>query len=367
MPPYKAIFIADLHMNNSMLYSVVVENGITDRLKHQLSVFDHMYEVAKKEGVEDIFIVGDIFDRSLVDAVTLTHTVEAISKTPVPIRIVAGNHDAASSKGGRFTVEAFGAMGNESVSLLHGQYSPKKWLKFTAIPFMPVEETKKEINKYDTLKKTNKEVNVLLFHNSVLGCDHLEWTCDDGLDPEEMLKRFDYAIGGHFHKHQIFGPRNAGMYCGAPLHHNFGDKDRDAGFWLITFTKNGMVKKFIRTKCPKFHLIKRMVKDDSWSSGDYVRLEVECTAAEWTEKKPIAEKFCSGVVGVNIHYKHKPVYHHKKRLTTGDDSGGTVSLLDALKSYVDSGDVVSDGLDVDELKRIGNEVFLKVRSENGIV
>lgn len=354
-------------MNNKLLLSKVVENGVTDRLMDQLSIFDHLYEVATEESVDDIFIVGDVFDRSLVDAVTLTHTVEAISKTPVMMNIIAGNHDAASMKGGRFTVEAFGAMKNKNVRLLHGEYKPKKWLKFVSIPFMPVDDTNEVIKKYGTVKNADA-VNVLLFHNSVLGCDHLEWTCDDGLDPDDMLDRFDYAIGGHFHEHQTFGRDGAGMYCGAPMHHNFGDAGRKAGFWLASFTKKGMKKKFIPSRCPKFHVIESTDKKTrQFRAGDYVRLEVKCTNAEWTEIGPEYLEYCESMENVNAHVKHKPVYHHKKRLAVADSNkaGVKLSLEKAITEYIGSGDVVLDGLKPDILKKIGHQVLSKVRAEHG--
>lgn len=365
MKTYKALFTADIHFSNKLPYSKVVKDGVTDRLIDQIKLFKQIYKIADKENVDDIFILGDFFDRSLVDAVTLTYATKAITSATKPLKLLAGNHDSANSKGGRFVTEAFGAMGNKNVKLLNGHYKPNDWLSFLSVPFMPIDDTNLELNKN---KSYNTDlINVLLFHNSVMACDHSDWICDDGLDPIFLTERFNYVIGGHFHEHQKFGAKKNGMYCGAPMHHSFGDKGREAYIWVITFSEDGTVKrKKYKSKTPKFYVTNKLDINKNWKPGDYVRVEIKCTNAEWVELGPKAQKFCDGLEGIKAFCKQKPVYHHKNRIISeSTDSKEKLSLSDAINTYVNSGDIVTDGLDIKKLKTIGKDILNEIKSKNG--
>jgi len=362
----RVLFTADLHSSNHLPYSKPMENSITDRLLDLLEVIHKIINCAESYKAEAIFILGDTFDRSLVDAVTLTHTIKALTKTTIPIYVLPGNHDANSIRGGRFLVEAFGAIKHDKLKYLDKDVFLRDWLRFIPIPFMTIEETENRIK--EKKKEINEKlVNVLLFHNSILGCEHLEWVCDDGLDPELLTTDFNYAFGGHFHRPQSFGKNNNGFYVGAPLHHSFGDKDRMAGFSIVEFHKDGKIKKsFIKSEAPSFHTTDKLKIGDKWQVGDYVRIIIECTHSDWITKKPQVEMFCDSMEGINISYKHKPIYHHKKRLASSKKEE-KITLEKALEDYVVSSEVVFGDLNRDILKAHGNRILQEVRTENGII
>lgn len=366
MKSYRTIITADLHSSNRLPYSKPIENGMTDRLQDVINVIENLLEAAVTYKAESIFILGDIFDRSLVDAVTLTHTTRALAKTPVDMYVMAGNHDANSIRGGRFVVETFGVIDHDKLRYLDKKIKVNDWLKFIPIPFMTVEETEKRIKKEK--KKLDKNyINVLFFHNSVLGCDHLEWTCDDGLDPDLLTTGFNYAFGGHFHNPQKFGKNDNGYYVGAPLQHNFGDKERRAGFWVVDFYSDGdMDKSYVYGGAPLFYVTNKLNVDKRWKKGDYVRIEVECTHSDWINKKTEVEMFCDSLEGINVSYKHKPIYHHKKRLASVGKED-KITLETALNDYVSSTEVVVGELDKERLRSLGHEILQEVRTENGII
>jgi DNA repair exonuclease SbcCD nuclease subunit len=365
--PYRTIVTADLHISNRLPHSKPIGDGVTDRLQDAISLVKRINAKAKKCGAESTFILGDTFDRSLVDAVTLTHTTRAIVGTKVPMYILPGNHDANNIRGGRFVVEAFGAIEHNLVRYLDKVVSPRSWLNFIPIPFTTVAEAEDRIR--EVKKKIDKKVtNVLLFHNSVLGCDHLEWTCDDGLDAKLLTTGFDYALGGHFHEHQIFGKKNNGMYVGAPMHHNFGDRGRRAGYWVIDFHKNGKMEcEFVEGGAPKFHVTEVLKRDEEWNLGDYVRVEVEATHHDWTEVKPKVKAFCDSIEGINMSYKHKPIYHHKKRLSGASKKTESVTIDGAMEEYIGSPGVVTGALKKKRLKKIGREILQEARTEHGTI
>lgn len=362
---YRILATADIHSSNRLPHSKPTCDGMTDRLCDVINVIEKINMSAKNYNVDSIFILGDIFDRSLVDAVTLTQTAKALSETPVTTYIMAGNHDANSIRGGRFVVEAFGVINHDKLVYLDKKISPTNWLNFIPIPFMATIEAKNKIKSYKD-EISNETVNVLLFHNSVLGCNHADWTCDDGLEPDLLTTDFDYALGGHFHAPQQFGENNNGMYLGAPLHHNFGDKDRDAGYWIIDFYEDGDADfDFIDSEAPKFHVTNELIADESWKRGDYVRVELQATNADWVKMKPGVENFIDSLEGLNVSYKHKPIYHHKKRLDVVSGETENVTIEGAIEEYVKSKGIVTGGLNKKRLKNIGIDILHEVRTENG--
>jgi len=212
------------------------------------------------------------------------------------------------------------------------------------------------------------KVNVLLFHNSVLGAKHLGWVCDDGIEGDEVCEGFDWVISGHFHEHQEFGKDSTGMYLSAPMHHHYGDVGRDAGFWIIKFMPDGSREdKFIESKLPRFHKYQAMGDVTDARKGDYLRYEVEATHAEWAKLKPEVKAMCDQLVeeGYHADYKHKPIYHHETRLAPQDEAA-TLTLEDAVSKYAEMTGVVTTGLDVKVLKRIGLETLSAIRSRHGV-
>lgn len=347
--------------------------GITDRLSDQMGLLARVAVTAEK--TDGVFILGDLFDQSRVDAITLTATVGAISAFTKPVRIVAGNHDAVSTKGGRFTVEAFGLMGNENVKYIKfgRNFIPEPWLKFWPLEYCGQETARAALAKIRSRLDPSVQ-NILLLHHSILGCTHIGWTCDDGLTPEEATEEFKATFSGHFHTHQKFGVGGCGMYLGAPLHLRVEDEGRLAGYWIVSFHKDGSIERdFIDGGCPRFHTISWPWKGDKELSGivknDYIRFEFQATQTEWQAGKEALLAMVERLngAGYRASFKHKPVYHHTVR------SVGTVAGAAAFSSaaaspevaadaYVDSADVDTTGLDIKYLKRIGRAALENARS-----
>jgi DNA repair exonuclease SbcCD nuclease subunit len=343
---YKALYISDIHMSNRLPGAKLTADGRTDRLDDQVKLWEHVAETAQAEDVDDIVEVGDLFDKALVDPVTLTTTAECLVKLPVPVRLLPGNHDAASIRGGRFAVEAFGAMQKEGLHFMRtGEpYCPRDWLTLHPLAFMPVGDTRAALAEIRASLDTSV-TNVLLFHNSILGASHLGWKCDDGLSAEEVCEDFNQVVAGHFHEHQTFGPGGIGMYLSAPMHHSYSDVGRTAGYWVITYKRGRGVTdmRYIDPGLPKFHLA--TVKDGAIKTpkgikpGDFLRWNVHATNAEWIALKPqvIEQVEKLKARGIRAEHKHKPVHVSTVRLApedTGDADAPLLSLDRQLKRYV---------------------------------
>lgn len=365
MKSWKMLVTADIHMSNKLPYAIPGENDLTDRFSDQLNVFKQINNIAEKKSVDAVFILGDLFDKSLVDAVTLTHTVEAIMSIETDVMILPGNHDANSIRGGRFVVEAFSRMGKSNVQVIGDKKCESIFvdiggnnLSFWPIAFKPITETKEEI---ELIKgaMSNKSSNVLLMHNSIVGATNLGWKCDSGLEAKE-LDDFDLILSGHFHEYQEF---DGGMYVGSPMHHDFEDVGRENFVWLFEFFEDGSFKKkAIPIESPKFHKFQYGEEElKGFSSGDYVRLEVSATHAKWVAMKAEVERVCGDLKskGVNATYINKFTYQHKTRL--GDEKFDDFTLESALVHYVKSDEVEVDGLNKKKLLEIGKDILAEAK------
>lgn len=368
----KALVSSDLHLSNKLPHARPSANGRTDRFDDQLALLEQMSQIAEERKVDIALLLGDIFDQSLVDAVTLTHSVAGVVKFPCPVYILPGNHDAVNIRGGRFTVEAFGAMGRDHIHYI-GAPEPLAFgnVVFWPCAYAPAADTKATLAAMRARLDKSK-TNVLLFHNSVLGCKHIGWTCDDGLEPEEVCEGFDWVLSGHFHDTQRFGPDGIGMYMGAPMHHHFGDVGRPAGFWVFNFNdkiKGKRSEEWIESNAPKFHTFDRLDAKVSVNTGDYVRFKVSATSADWAAVLPQAKALVSALSmkGIRADFKHDPIYHHEARMRMPSAKAGKAKMtLDrAIADYVGMDGVVVGGLDPERLKAIGREALAAVRSRHG--
>lgn len=369
---FTVLAVADVHMSNKLPYARPTSNGLTDRFQDQLKLWETIHAAADEHDVNAILDLGDLFDKSLVDPVTLTHTVEAILEGDWPHYILPGNHDANSIRGGRFIVEALGKMRQDHIHVLEAgdKLEAQGWLTFWAIPFTTAGPTRTRLAEIRA-EMDKRQVNVLLFHNSVIGARHLGWVCDDGLTPDEVCEGFDWVLSGHFHDQQIFG--TTGLYLGAPMHHSFVDVGREAGFWIIKFRSNRKCNHtFTSTDLPTFHLRDDLDADvDEVQPGDYLRYEIKATHADWAKTKPKARERCEKLreAGIKADFKHKPIYHHEARLVESDETEKTakLSMGAAVSRYVEAADVVKGDLDPKRLKQIGREAIEAVRDSHGLV
>jgi DNA repair exonuclease SbcCD nuclease subunit len=365
---YRSLHISDVHMSNSLPHARQTnKRGVTDRLADQLALWARVYEAAKRARCECIFIQGDLFDHSRSDAITLTETFSALARAPVPVFIVAGNHDGVNTRGERFTVEALSYLKTCRYMETGETFSPRPWLSFWPLEFAPIERTREAL-KAMALKRD--VTNVLLMHNSIVGCTHSGWTCEEGqgLEAAELTDHFDHVLSGHFHDPQKFG-RN-GRYLGAPMHHRFDDVGRPAGFWVMEWRPTGERKEiFVDGGAPRFHALSFSDKEARANlkarSGDYVRVIVRCTHAKLVKRQLAADRFVEELTakGLRASWVHDPVYHHVSRLTA---KAGKVEVLTPRKmvpSYVEAVEVDTSGLDQKALKRLGREIFVAVEGE----
>jgi hypothetical protein len=351
---------------------------MTDRLEDQQRLWRRVHKAARKYECEGIWVLGDLFDNSKTDAVTLTTTTECLTQDPdIDKYLLPGNHDANTIHGGRFTLEAYGAMGLSHVKYVgaqdrdgeHAGYycvSPRPWLNFWCMEYASIKRTREILAAmHEKLEASMYEgVNVLLMHNSVLGCSHVGWVCDNGLDAEEVCRGFTYVLSGHFHDHQLFGDN--GMYLGAPMHHRYDDAGRRSGFHIVTFNRDGsrgVVS--IKGNAPRFHTaVWPDAPAEDPKPRDYLRHEIHATHADYAAMLPeIREAVAAEQAdGIRASYKHKPIYHHEERIESHGDTA-TLTMPAAVSAYADMADVATGTLDKVKLKELGHQALEAAHKE----
>jgi DNA repair exonuclease SbcCD nuclease subunit len=358
------IMTGDVHMSNRLPYAKPSEDGRTDRFEDQLDLLRLMKVKAIQYDAAGIVINGDFFDKASLDPVTLADTMKVVAEIAAEVRMffLPGNHDAASIRGGRFNVEALAVIPGVTLLTKGCVFGVEPWLRIHPLPFAPADENMASVK--EMRKGLDKSYqNILLFHNGVVGCKHLAWVCDDGVQADQLCKKWTAVISGHFHSRQKFG--SCGRYLGAPMQHHFGDAGERRGFYAVSFKVGKAPKfKFIPSKLPEFHKVEGYELDNipTVATGDYVMLVVECTTADWKMIESEAAKTAEalGKMGINAHYKHKPIYHHTDR--AGDSGVEDLSMPSLVSEYVTSSDVVLGELDDELLRSIGQEILKEAQA-----
>lgn len=374
MPSY--LFISDIHMSNNLPFARPTAGGMTDRLEHQLDMWKEVAADAKENGVEGAFVLGDLFDKSKLDPITLVATARAITdfqeEIGAPVWFLPGNHEAVGVKGERFNVEVFGAVGSDLIKYRgEGVVKLHPWLAFHFLEYGTHEATRERLAKAKAQMIDGQ--NILLMHHSITGAESFGWVCDDGLEAEEVCEGFDLTLSGHFHQTQKFGA--TGMYLGSPMHHNYNDVGREATYYIGKFNKGKKPKMYKReTVAPKFHALTydaaTVPADIDWAaegiaSGDYVRLSIRATASDWTASSVVAARLEASAAeqGVRAKAKQVPIPSHRKRTEAASGAKeGSLSLDVLIREYVDHDAVDIGGLDAARLKALGAEILGEARA-----
>ena len=393
--PFKALFTGDIHMNNALPHAKPDHSrycgklGLTDRMVDQIMLFKEIKQIIKVHELDALYILGDLFDHGKLDVITLNETadcIRAISEI-VPVYLLPGNHDAHTTEGLRFNLEAIASLCT-NVFCLRSKTSLgepwqgntpgwcRDWLHFYPMEYMPLNATRDQLGlfreslAFTAMLSPGKSLapiqNILLIHNAINGCKHGDWICDVGLHADDVCYGFDRVLASHFHTHQTFGPDNRGMYLSAPMHHRFDDCGRPTYVWIGEF-RRGAPPSFtsVTTTTPRFYELE-YGDDMSELAGlrerDYLRIRVTATQPDWLELQPVLNELVESMQErcINASVLHRPVYHHKSRIFSEATAAKTeISILDNIQDYVNSEYVDTGSLDKAKLAALGREILSK--------
>jgi len=372
---FRALVTADTHLSNNLPHARPLPDGsgLTDRFHDQLALLEKMATVAKDEKVDAVFILGDLWDKRLLDAVTLRYSLEALAGfAPVPVYVLAGNHDIHSEVGLRSLTEVFEVTGWKhlhAVSRIEA-WEPVKGISFWMLPYMPVEMAREHLGRFrGAIRKGATKAHFLLTHLPVLRADMGGHPSEIGLESHELTEGFNYVLAGHYHRAQDFPPSGttgAGCYVGAPMHLSFADVGNPDDFYLYTFESSGSIQAEAEgSGTPRFHSVQWPATAtghelitaegmDQVRAGDYLRAEVVATHADLVKMQDQIKQAVRALEERQIHFraKHKPIFHHTARIASSG-AGSSLNLEELLTQYVHSPEVEKGELNEERLAVLG--------------
>lgn len=355
---YRALFTADIHCNNHLPYAKRdAETMVTDRLEDTLKVLDSMREHAEANSISDIWILGDLIDKRLVDAITLKLVTRALRRlqTVANVRLIPGNHESYDSNGRHFVLDAF----EEGMDIMVAPVGGDSWvvngIKFAVMPYCP----DRRVTEWLTgLLDSIDRPTVPLLHQTIQGAAVGGWKCPDGIEPV-LLDQFEAVLSGHFHTPQRLSP--VIRYLGAPIQHTFGDKEEVRGYWDIEMESDGTVKSESMVEIldvPRFHewvyaSPKFKAEVSSVGPGDYVKLRVRAPEADISKRMRQANDFCESLLAAGARYARavaEPQAQGTTKARAASD-GGKLVWSQMVSRYLDECDI--GGLSRERLEELG--------------
>jgi DNA repair exonuclease SbcCD nuclease subunit len=377
---YRALFAADIHVGNKLPWAVKDPNTlITDRLIDVLGVLRQMSGYALEHQIRDIWIVGDLIDNRLVDAVTLklvTEEVLAIRELELDngdrlrLFLVPGNHEAGDAACKHFTLDAFASMGiwvggvsdrvgDEQISYIE----PVDGFEVVCMPYLPAPRAQSILEASNFHSPT-----LLLAHQTIKGGMVGGWKSPDGLEPALLESVASWVFSGHFHTAQEVTPRV--HYLGAPVQHRFNDEGDCRGYWDVRWGSDGCTKLMVPVAgAPEFASLQWITSGqgsnelpslDAILPESYINPQVVGSEAQVNKLWITAERWCADARARGAR-SARPVravtaVQNKARMKLGD--GERLTFDTVLSKYLSVTDCM--GLDRQKLEALGKELMADV-------
>jgi DNA repair exonuclease SbcCD nuclease subunit len=260
----KIALTADLHFDLRMRYSHPDTEFITTRMRDHVECFRWIVEEAKSRYCSALYVLGDVFEcRTEIDVGVLDIVCREFNRArslTLPITVLAGNHDCQTRDSTRSSIRAL-----EGIASV--VFAPTIIGPCALVPWSDSEET---LAGHVSQVAGDKSVEYLFTHCLVRDL----YPGGGGVSLETLRPdRFMRIILGDVHTPVDLGNM---QYCGAPMHLDYGDAGRDAGFWILD-TDDDSLQFVGNASSPRFHVIKH---EDSVDVAkpvdiDFVRVEIE--------------------------------------------------------------------------------------------
>jgi DNA repair exonuclease SbcCD nuclease subunit len=345
----------DLHAHNFKAYASINDQGINTRLAFILMIFPQLIDIVKKRLINLVLFGGDLHQvRKHVPTQVLNKTTDAFKELAqlVPIIAIPGNHDDADREGtihsmhtyrdipGVTVIDKFFADGTHGINLM-------------AIPYS---ENLQQVQEFVKNRRfQHKDNSFFLGHLGISGAlAGSDFVYNSQFDPtiEDLLpERFEFGFLSHFHLHQYLAPNF--VYAGAPVQHNWGDKNQDRG--VVIYDTDTKRAEFVPLKSPKFIEIPEGSLSSSFNQ-DFVRV---VSSRLWSEDERESTRLKFNAQSLEI---VKPeTSSNIDKLTPRMALTPTMSVEDMIQEYVKSDIISKDGLDDEYLYSIGKSILTEIQ------
>lgn len=251
----KLFFLGDLQLHAWAQYGSVGVDGINSRILDTINELHRVRKKAIKHHVDNVFIVGDIFqERGKLDVVvmiSLRRCLQKFKKDSISVYLVLGNHDRVAV-GNFHALEMFRdvAIIIDTPSCTSVGFEHGKNIKVGIVPFMSdSKETAKAFREF-------KSCDIILGHTAVQNVKLQSgklWS--DGIKLGDIPKK-PFVFLGHYHT--PIKLRNRVWYLGSLLHVDWSDKGQTKTYAMWD---SGKVS-FFPTHGPEFiELVISSIKD----------------------------------------------------------------------------------------------------------
>ncbi len=264
----KILHLADLHIGIENYGRIDPTTGLHTRLLDYLGRLDEAIDVGLEAGVDLVLIAGDIYKNRSPNPThqrEFARRIRRIVDANIPVFILTGNHDVSPSIGRAHSVEIFGTLAVEGVTI-----ADRPWLypfptragplQIIAIPwvtrhglltreelrlasFGEIEaELRKRLDNFieQTLTELDPDIpTVLTLHGTIdgaqLGAERSMTLGQDLVLTRSMVAQpnIDYVALGHIHRHQVLGEHPPLVYPGSIERVDFGEQAEDKGCVLV--------------------------------------------------------------------------------------------------------------------------------------
>ncbi len=264
----KILHLADLHIGIENYGRIDPSTGLHTRLLDYLGRLDEAIDVGLEAGVDLVLIAGDIYKNRSPNPThqrEFARRIRRIVAANIPVFILTGNHDVSPSIGRAHSVEIFGTLAVEGVTIADRprlyQFTTRAGpLQIIAIPwvtrhglltreelrlasFGEIEaELRRRLDTFieHTLTELDPDIpTVLTLHGTIdgaqLGAERSMTLGQDLVLTRSMVAQpnIDYVALGHIHKHQALGEHPPLVYPGSIERVDFGEQNEEKGCVLV--------------------------------------------------------------------------------------------------------------------------------------
>ena len=243
----------------------------------------------EKEGIDTIFMLGDIFDRrKYISFVTLYHAkrifFDQLRDRGIRVFCLVGNHDAPHKNSIEINANTLLLREYENITVID---SPRDVVvgdhTICAIPWICAD------NAIDTMTlMESTSATICMGHFEISGFAMYKGTeCHDGLD-KKMFSRFEQVFSGHYHHRSTDGHIT---YLGNPYELTWQDYNDPRGFHIFDLSTREL--EFVQNPFRMFH--KLQYDDERWES----RAEID---------KIDLKQYANSYVKIIVRSKNNPLW-----------------------------------------------------------
>ena len=186
----RILLYTDVHISQNSSIINTRGNKYSTRLENIIKSLNWAEKQAIVNKCDSIICLGDLFDRSDLNAEEIT-ALKEIKWANLPHTLIVGNHESnvvSLDFSSAFSLNNVFDIINKPCSDAYDDFS------ITYLPYI-VESERKPIKEYlpDSKKK------IILSHNDIKGIQYGQWVSKDGFDIEDINSNCDLFINGHLH------------------------------------------------------------------------------------------------------------------------------------------------------------------------